>query len=325
MTVSQDNGSRGNLGHGSTLTAVIAKRLDMPEESILCGWDLPTMMNAITRSFGTCTVGVATPCPSEYLEAVKAANNTVVTIAGPTGFVLPDRQTAARMDLSFDAALLANPGYPTSRLLPQQVLLSYLDACSWVLVDERSIRLTLGGESCAPLTSTRRNLIVARSTGDSRASSQRPTVSYCIAHPETAAALAHFRDVLENTPPENLFSDEEVQHLIADEIEWIEEMGESLDVEIPWLQCSLNLIPGIAVYPAEANYVMCSFSNEGDLDLGVSSLDELEQQLNERGIRIKRLEDIPGLPGNRYFCVMVAPHEENEKLVSTLRKIICNR
>ena len=38
---------------------------------------------------------------------------------------------------SFDAAVLANPGYPTSRLLPQPTLLAYLDACTWVVVDER--------------------------------------------------------------------------------------------------------------------------------------------------------------------------------------------
>ena len=71
----------------------------------------------------------------------------MVEIASPACFTVPDPAAAERHGIVFDAAVLANPGYPTSRLLPKPTLLAYLDACTWVVVDERSIELTLGGES----------------------------------------------------------------------------------------------------------------------------------------------------------------------------------
>ena len=52
----------------------------------------------------------------------------------------PTRRPFDRMGLSFDAAMLANPAFPTSRLLARQTLLDYLQACAWVIVDERGNR-----------------------------------------------------------------------------------------------------------------------------------------------------------------------------------------
>ncbi len=68
---------------------------------------------------------------------------------------------------------------------------------------------------------------------------------------------------------------EVIGELALAEREHLERTREFLDSEIPWMQCMLSLMPGIDIFPAEANYVMCAFDHGPDLNLGVASTDEL--------------------------------------------------
>lgn len=299
------------------LRSVLARRFGMPMECFLCGSTAADMIRAVAQTYKPCTVGIATPGPVEYALAAGNAGHHVVEITSPSGFVVADPQITARMGLAFDAAILANPGYPTSRLLPQPTLLHYLETCSWVVVDERSIELTLGGESMVALTREHRNLIVVRSLSESFAMPGVP-VSYCVAHPETIAQIKQFYD----SSAISMFA-EVIGELVLSEQGYLERTREFLDTEIPWLQCMLNLIPGITIYPAEANYVMCSFENDGGLELGVANADELASRLQLAGFLIRKLEGIAGLADATYFCVAVRTREDNEKLVAALREIIC--
>ena len=84
----------------------------------------------------------------------------------------------------------------------------------------------------------------------------------------------------------------------------------------------LSLVPGIDIFPAEANYVMCAFDHGPDLDLGVASTEELAARLQLAGFIVRRLDGTPGLEDGRYFCVAVRTREDNEKLIAALREII---
>ncbi|MFR1640303.1 MAG: hypothetical protein ACLSVD_14770 [Eggerthellaceae bacterium] len=98
---------------------------------------------------------------------------------------------------------------------------------------------------------------------------------------------------------------EVIGELALTETEHLERTREFLDSEIPWLQCMLNLIPGIDIFPAEANYVMCTFDAGPDLALGVANTDELAQRLQLAGFLVRKLEGTPALEDSRYFCVAV--------------------
>ena len=283
-----------------TLRSVLARQHGLPVESFLVG----------------STVGVAVPGPVEYALAAGNAGHRVVEITSPAGFVMPDPAAAARHGVSFDAAVLANPGYPTSRLLPLPTLLAYLDACIWVVVDERSIELTLGGESMVGLVKEHRNLVVVRSLCEPYAMPGIP-ISYCVAHPDTIAQIARFYDS-SGVP---MFA-EVLGELALAEREHLERTREFLDSEIPWMQCMLSLVPGIDIFPAEANYVMCAFDHGPDLDLGVASTEELAARLQLAGFLIRKLQGTPGLTNGKYFCVAVRTREDNEKLIAALREII---
>lgn len=299
-----------------TLRSALARSFGMPVESFLVGTTVSEMIRAVAQTYEPCTIGVPMPCPVEYVLAISNTGHNLERISTPVGFVTPDLDLPALRDLHIDAALLANPSYPTSRLLPKSTLLTYLESCAWVVVDERSIELTLAGESMAPLVREHKNLVVVQSFVEQYAMPGVP-ISYCIAHPDTIAEISHFFD----STGVSMFAEVLAEPSVLERFK-LDDTREFLYTEIPWMQCMLSLIPGIDVFPAEANYVMCTYRNEGELRLGVRDVDELCARLQLEGFLIRTLTGTPGLPDNRYFCVSVHTREENEKLLAALRKVI---
>ncbi len=299
-----------------TMRTVLARRFGLPVESFLCGSSVSELIRAVAQTYEPCSVGIPMPCRPEYALAISNAGHKVIEISSTTSFVVPDPNMLIKRDISFDAAVLSNPGYPTSRLLPLSTLQHYLSECAWVIVDERSIELTLGGESAAGLVLEHKNLIVVRSLCESFAIPGIP-ISYTIAHPDTISEISRFFD----TSCVSMFA-EVVAAQSLKELAYLERTREFLDTEIPWLQCMLSLVPGVSIYPAEANYVLCSFEIEAGMELGVKDVDELSDALQLAGFLIRKLPDFPGLRGTQYFCVAVRTREDNEKLVNALREIV---
>lgn len=311
----------GELNHPSTdkihsLSCALARHYNLSEESFLVGSTVNSLLKSVVQSFRPCTVGVAMPGSEEYISIAKSGGHQVTEITGPVGFIVPDSNIAKCHNICFDAVILANPSYPTSRLLPVPTLLSYLDTCEWVIVDERSIELTLGGESMAFLTGKYRNLIVIRSLCEPFAISGIP-ISYCIGHPQTIKHVAHFYD--RSTLPAFAEVLGEIALSQADSLEYTREF---LDTEIPWFQCALSLIPGITVFPAEANYVMCTFNPNAYALSHISTTETLDERLQQKGFLIHNLNGMSGLADNRYFCVSVRTHEDNKKFIAALRASI---
>ena len=106
----------------------------------------------LRNRFQSRKLGISVPCPIEYEMAISNAGHSIVTLSNPYSFAACDYATARRQSGDFDAVLLAHPAFPTSRLVGEDVLREYLNACSWVIVDESYLELSLGGESFIPLT-----------------------------------------------------------------------------------------------------------------------------------------------------------------------------
>ena len=299
-----------------TLRSVLARTFSMPVESFLVGTTVSNMISAVAQAFEPCTVGVSMPCPIDYVLTLSNTGHRIEQISSPVGFITPDADLLASRGAAIDAALLANPAYPSSRLLSKATLLSYLDVCDWVVVDERSIELTLGGESLSPLVWDYKNLVVVQSFSEQYAMPGLH-VSYCIAHPDTIAQIARFYD---NTCvpmcAEVLAAPAAAEHPKLDGVRGF------LYSEIPWMQCMLSLVPGIDIFPAEANYVMCSYHNGDGLKLAVSDVNRLSARLQLEGFLIRKLAGTPGLADNGYFCVAVRTRQDNEKLIAALRRIV---
>ncbi len=299
-----------------TLRSVLARTFGMPVESFLVGSTVSNMISAVAQSFEPGVVGVSMPCPIEYIITLSNLGHSIERISVPATFVTPHADALEAQGVRIDGALLANPSYPTSRLLSKSTLLSYLDMCEWVIVDERSIELTLGGESMAPLVREYDNLIVIQSFSEHYAM-PGVHVSYCIAQPDTIAHIAQFFDnTCVSMFAEVLAEPSAIEHPKLDNVRAF------LDSEIPWMQCMLSLIPGIDIFPAEANYVMCTYHNGDGMKLAVDDVNQLSSLLQLEGFLVRKLAGTPGLRPNGYFCVAVRTRQENEKLIAALRRII---
>lgn len=300
---------------GYSLKNCLSSYHNLPTGSFLIGSSANDLIRAVAQTYKPCSVGITTPSEVGFALAIGNTGHTIVDIAGRAGFLAPEPSLSKAQGISFDAALLGNPSYPSSRLLHKSTLISYLETCDWVIVDESSIELTLAGESYTPLTQHYKNLIIVRSVSVSMALPGIP-ISYLVAYPSTIEQIAGFYD---NTSI-SLFA--EVIAPLLLESNNLEKAREYLETEIPWLQCMLSLIPGIDIFPAEGNYVMCSYVVPQGMDLGAKDTEELEDKMRLSGFLIRKLNDIRGLEKGRYFCVSVRTRSDNEKLIEALRRII---
>lgn len=289
--------------------------LRLPENTFIVGSTVSGMISAVSQAFESCTAGIMVPCPVEYVLAVTNAGHQIARISGTTSYVTPDFETASGDGTAFDAAVLLNPGFPTSRLLPERVLMSYLDACDWVIVDEHSIELSLNGKSYAPLVEQHRNLIVVQSLCDQYAL-PGAQVSYLVAHPDVVEEIERFYDATAVNALPELFAEP-----ASREYPKLESVRSFLAGEIPWMQTMLSLVPGIDIFPAEANYVMCTL-NSATTPSGIETVGELEERLKDHQCLIRNLTDTPGIGKLPAFCVAVRTRQENTQLIEALRAIL---
>lgn len=82
-----------------------------------------------------------------------------------------------------------------------------------------------------------------------------------------------------------------------------------------YLSCELAKIPGIKVYPGQANYLMCRI--DGELNAT-----ELTLRLLEKNIFIKDLTGKICFEDGKFFRVAVRNREDNERLLEALKQVI---
>ncbi len=316
-----DAASNGVLSYNPDRSAyafrnALARIYSLPAESFLVGATPGAMIRAAAQTFEPCSVGVTAPCPTEYVLALSNAGHRIRKITLTSSYSTPVYSALEAQKVQVDAVVLANPSYPTSRLLAHSILDTYLKSCDWVVVDERSIKLTLGGRSFADLTAEYKNLIVVQSLCEEFAL-PGAHVSYCIAHPDTIAELKRFYD----NSCVTMFPEVLAEALVS-EFPKLDGVRGFLYSEIPWMQTMLSLLPGVDIIPAEANYVMSSYRNDGSLSREVPDVAALANQLELAGFLIKKLEGMPGLGSSDYFCVAVRTRQQNEALINAMRTLI---
>lgn len=301
---------------GHTFRDALARQLGISSRCICVGSSATQMIRVAATAFKPAVVGISVPCPPEYAMAVQNAGHRYVELANSISFAPVDAYTARKQVKAFEGAILANPMYPTSRLLSRDTLINYLETCSWVIVDESNIELSFGGESVVPLIADYPNLIVVRAPSVTFGMPGVP-LGYLVAHPDTIAQIRRFYDGSDVS----MFA-EVLAKPIVDQVAYIERTHDFLDKEIPWMQCMLNLVPGIGIHPAEGNFVLCELRTGDGLRLNVTCTEELIIRLQLAGFLVRPLKGTAGLPHDEFFCVSVKRREENQRLLDAMRSII---
>ena len=298
------------------LPQLLAQRFGVGADNIAATGSANEVLAALAEMLTPTAVGIPVPSRDTYRSLFTQAGHDVVDIVNPDGTVTPDPLPAHTGGHAIKAAVLSNPGFPTSRLLPRHTLRAYLSTCEWVVVDERGIDLTLGGESVAEMVLDRPNLIVVASFTDTYSLPGLP-LSCAIANPITAARLRCALKAPSSPRLAAAFARLSIAHP-----ELLERTRELCETEIPWMQCMLSLIPGITIFPAEANYVMCAYAPGPNLRLGASDADELVGKLQERGFLVRSLDRTPGIEAGTRFCVSVRTRCDNERFIEAIRGIV---
>lgn len=288
-------------------------------DGILVGSSSSEMIRLAAQAFQPTMVGISAPCPLEYHLAVTNAGHEVISFQSKHSFATADVSSLKKSVEPFDGAVLANPSYPTSRLLDRQLLIEYLETFQWVIVDESCIELALSGESFVPLTQHYENLIVVRNPSVTFNVPGIP-VAYMVAHPHTMKHIRRFND----RSGVGMFA-ELMAHDIMSTLPWLEASQDLLEKEIPWLQCMLSLVPGVRIYPAEGAFVLCSFERDEESELCVATAKELVDRLQVAGFTVPLMKGIVGLNGEDYFCVSCRKRSENQALISAMRRIVLGR
>ncbi|MDO4890983.1 MAG: hypothetical protein Q3963_06430 [Coriobacteriaceae bacterium] len=301
---------------GYALRRIMAAYNEVPIESVLVGTSPSSCIRDIVSALGPSRVGVAVPCPVEYELAIINGGSDFIALANPFSFATCKFYIAYREINRFDAALLSNPGYPSSRLLTQDILEDYLENCRWVIVDESYLELSLGGESFIPLTKKHPNLVIIRNPSATFAIPGMP-ISCIFAHPDTIKRLMSYTD-----PSCNGMAADVLAAVFPQLMGYLERTHEYLEREIPWLQCMLSLIPGVRIFPAEGNFVLCKFDGS-HMDLGVSTSDELSVRLQLAGLLVPQLTRVSGLDDQEsYFCIAAQRRDTDQLLLETMKKIV---
>ena len=301
---------------GSHLANVLGRYYEMPSTCFLAGTSTLQMIRAIAQTYRFCDVAVPMPCPASYLLALTNAGHNAVKLATPFDTMAMDPSFAFANDQRFTAAVLANPAYPTGRLLSEETLLKYLDACDWVIVDESHIKLSIGAESFVNLVSRHPNLLVVRSLSTDFGMPGIP-MGYIVGSSEVIARIAKFGDGGELGMFHELVA-RQLPSLYGYELR----TQELLESEIPWMQCMLSLIPGIKVCPSESNFVMCTLLPSTSRNLGIDCAHELISRMQKRGFTMLDLTGTPGVGDDRSFLVCVRSREDNQAFLDALKSAL---
>ena len=304
---------------GVHLSNNLARYYEISPECFLVGTSPSALIADIAQAYRPCNVGIPTPAPTEYYLAVANVGHNPVKLMNAYSLSAVEPQVAVQNGVRFEAAVLGNPSFPCARLLSERTLDRYIDHCNWVIVDESSVTLTMGGDSFVTRAYKQENLIVIRNLSEELGMPGIP-LSYAIGHPDTIKLIRQFTDGTSI----GMFHE-----IVAQQLPYLGDYQERtntlIDKEIPWVQCMLSLIPGIRVFPSEANFVMCALEERAARDFGIADATDLVVRLQTAGFGLRDLTGIPGIEANRYFLVCIRSHEENEKLIQTLRSIIVER
>ena len=299
-----------------SLRRIIAAYNEISIESVLVGTSPFTCMRNVVQALGPSRVGVSVPCAIETELAVINGSSDFIPLVNPFSFATCKYYIAYREINRFDAAILSNPGFPTSRLLTEDILLDYLENCRWVIVDESYLELSLGGESFIPLIDKHPNLIIIRNPSATFAI-PGPPISCIIAHPDTISRIVSYTD-----PDCNGMAAEVLASVFPELVGYLDKTHDYIEREIPWLQCMLSLIPGVKIYPSEGNFVLCRFDG-GGMDLGVANAEELSIRLQLAGLLVPQLTRTSGLDDQEsYFCIAAQRRDKDQLLLETMKKII---
>jgi len=328
----------------SLLVDATCRRHGVDASEVVCGNGTSDILAVLPRALGLARAIIPVPSYAEYERACRLEELAVerLPLLAEEGFSLDFQALDAALSSGPALVYLGQPNNPTGRTFEAARLreLAALHPSSIFIVDEAFADFTLGLDR---LTSSR---IPHTKNGEVRGESFPPAAEGPLPCPSniiTLLSLTKFYAIpglrlglalaapplaarlRERLPPWTVNS--LALAVGARALEDTEYAQRTLD-ETASLRASLFTrllsLPGLTVFPGEANFLLCRLDRPGHLGRsgkpGLTAHDAFEHCLRER-LAIRLCHTFPGLD-ERYFRVAVRGEEDNDRLARALAGLL---
>jgi threonine-phosphate decarboxylase len=296
---------------GEGIARYLRERLELGEDQVLGANGSTEMIYLVPRALGLRRAAVVSPCYHDYYRASVLAGAEVrrLFLSPETGFRPLSSETLSSALADADALWLGNPNNPTGTFLPREVLWDLAERFpeKWLIIDEAfmSFDEAWREESLAvpPLLP---NVIVIHSL----------TKFYGLAGLRLGGvtgspdAIERIRRIKEPWTVNSV--SEALAPLLLACAGYDRETRTFVAEQRSRLTAALEGVKGLEVFPSRANFLLCRWDREPDLD-------RLLRRLLARGICVRDCRNFPGLEAG-YFRVAVRAPEDNDRLVEELAK-----
>jgi histidinol-phosphate/aromatic aminotransferase/cobyric acid decarboxylase-like protein/choline kinase len=282
-------------------------------EKILVGNGAAELINGLEAHVGR-TVGVCVPTFDEYIRCFRGSEIKEIHVS-ETGYLMNEKTLTDALDV-VDTLVIISPNNPCGDILEYEAVIRILDRArelgKRVIFDESFIDFAVTPYTLMDQKVLDRypGLAVVKSISKSYGV---PGVRLGVLATSDAALLD---DMRKRMSVWNINSFGEFFLQIAGKYADRYRKGcELLRKERRRFMKRLSGIPGLTVFPSQANYLFCGFE-------GTTAPEVTEMLLREHGILIKDLTGKPGIDDDRRIRIAVRDTKDNDRLADALSEIL---
>ena len=244
------------------------------------------------------------PTFSVYAANAQVTNTRVVEVARRPDFSIDEEAVLARVaEGDIDYVIVASPNNPTGQLASEEFLLKLLNATdALVLVDEAYFEFS--HRTMRPYLEAHENLLILR-TFSKAFSLAGVRLGYFLGHPKV------IREFLKVRQPYSVDAlSQTVGSVVYRNRALFQEGIDLIVAERARLFEALRLIPGVEVFPSDANYLLLRLANAH----------EAWEYLLENGVLVRDFSRSTLLAN--CLRVSVGTPEQNDRFLAVLRKFV---
>jgi adenosylcobyric acid synthase len=294
----------------SELIAALAKENNLPVEQILVGNGATELLHLLPRALEVKRALIPVPSYADYEGSALLAGLEVqhLVLDEASQFSLDFDVLAAQL-LPEQMVLLGQPNNPTGNTFDSAHLrkLAKQHPHTYFVVDESFIAFT--DDNCTLRVDRPENIIIVESMTKAYAIPGL-RLGYLIAEAEIVAKI---RRLLPNWTVNTLA--QVVGHRTVEDREYRQHSRAFVTLQREQFQQQLSDIPGLTVYPGEANFLLLR------LDRDNLSAGQLAEQMLEQGVAIRVCGNFHTLD-QRYFRVAVRTTSEQKQLCRILKDVL---
>lgn len=292
------------------LVRAFSERFGVSADEVLMGNGESELLYLLPRVLQKGCAVIPVPSYADYAAAAESAGMVVkgLPLREERGFI-PDIAEIDAVLRGDEVVFLGRPNNPTGHFIPADTLREFASRhpSTAFVIDEAFADFV--PEASLLAEERPGNLIVMRSL----------TKFYAIPGLRLGGVVADreiIRRLRDITPPWSVNTlAQAVGAAALRDVEYAKETRRFVRDRRTELTGELEAIPGFAVYPGTANFLLIRIDRSG------VSASELARRLLEEGIALRVCDNFAGLDG-RYFRVAVRTTEENGRLCRALRKVL---